>query len=80
VGSFASISDCVDQPAVERQRRNGPTQVIEGGVGHDDQGLGRLVCKSGKGGVEFTRALELDQANCFRAVVIPADLPRTYVG
>jgi hypothetical protein len=51
------------------QRRNGRTQVIEGGVGHDDQGLGRLVRKSGKGGVEFSRALELDEANCHAVTV-----------
>jgi IS5 family transposase len=51
------------ESVLECQHGNGLTQVIEGGVGHDDQGLRRLARKSHKGGTEFARGRELDQPN-----------------
>src|SRR5262249_59749119 len=54
--SICKLRDVCDggESVLECQRGNGLTQVIEGGVGHDDHGLGRLARKSRKGGTEFT--------------------------
>src|SRR5262249_26020342 len=63
--SICKLRDVCDggESVFECQRGNGFTQVIEGGVGHDDQGLGSLARKSRKSSIEFSHGRELDQPN-----------------